>query len=246
MNEIADHLPQPRRGSHGATAGSPTPRTHSGVYRQRRRSRPHVPPRHWARPAGPPGHDVRCSRPGPYARPPAARSHPVMDSLPCAVRVAPVAAAGRGDQPGALVLPCPWAGEAAGASNPGLAVLGDRGAGAGPHVPDRGDRRRAERSTMRRIPSRWRPARRRPEGRPSPSPPLARDTVNGGGAAWSVEIPPAVPAKLVPTAGLPVCGQGKRRQGADAVARPGGIPFGPRPGCPEIMRGGQPRWRPSR
>ena len=45
-----------------------------------------------------------------------------------------LAAARRGDQPGAAVLPCLRAGEGPGADDPGLAVLGDRGAGAGPHL----------------------------------------------------------------------------------------------------------------
>ena len=46
--------------------------------------------------------------------------------------------AGRGDQPGAAVLPRVWPGEGPGADDPGLAVLGDRRAGAGPHLVDRG------------------------------------------------------------------------------------------------------------
>jgi DDE superfamily endonuclease len=49
-----------------------------------------------------------------------------------------LAPAGRGDQPGPVVLPCLWAGEGPGADDPGLAVLGDRRAGAGPHLVDRG------------------------------------------------------------------------------------------------------------
>jgi restriction system protein len=50
----------------------------------------------------------------------------------------PLAAARRGDQPGPAVLPCLWAGQGAGADDPGLAVLRRRGAGAGPHLMDRG------------------------------------------------------------------------------------------------------------
>jgi len=52
--------------------------------------------------------------------------------------LAELAAARRGDQPGPAVLPCLWPREGAGADDPGLAVLGDRGPGAGPHVVDRG------------------------------------------------------------------------------------------------------------
>src|SRR6266481_5487694 len=44
----------------------------------------------------------------------------------------------RGDQPGAAVLPRLRPREGPGADDPGLAVLGGRGAGAGPHVVDRG------------------------------------------------------------------------------------------------------------
>ena len=49
-----------------------------------------------------------------------------------------LAAAGCGDQPGAAVLPRLRPRQGPGADDPGLAVLGDRGAGAGPHVLDRG------------------------------------------------------------------------------------------------------------
>ena len=47
-----------------------------------------------------------------------------------------LAAAGRGDQPGAAVLPLLCAGQGERADDPGLAVLAGRGAGAGPHVVD--------------------------------------------------------------------------------------------------------------
>ena len=56
-----------------------------------------------------------------------------------------LAAAWGGDQPGPAVLPRVWAGEGAGADDPGLAILGDRGAGARPHLLDR--RRPAGRSS---------------------------------------------------------------------------------------------------
>ena len=49
-----------------------------------------------------------------------------------------LAAARRGDQPGAAVLPRLWPRQGAGADDPGLAVLGHRGAGTWPHVVDRG------------------------------------------------------------------------------------------------------------
>ena len=49
-----------------------------------------------------------------------------------------LAAAGRGHQPGPVVLPRLWPGQGPGADDPGLAVLGGRGAGAGPYVLDRG------------------------------------------------------------------------------------------------------------
>ena len=45
---------------------------------------------------------------------------------------------GAATSPEPVVLPCLWAGEGAGADDPGLAVLGDRRAGAGPDLLDRG------------------------------------------------------------------------------------------------------------
>src|SRR6266487_3841420 len=55
---------------------------------------------------------------------------------PAGRRCEQLAAAGRGHQPGADVLPRLWPGEGERADNPGLAVLGGRGAGTEPHLVD--------------------------------------------------------------------------------------------------------------
>src|SRR5580704_9588506 len=58
--------------------------------------------------------------------------------LVLAADVSKLAAARRGNQPGAFVLPRLRAGQGAGADDPGLAVLGHRGTGTGPDLVDGG------------------------------------------------------------------------------------------------------------